>query len=412
MGYINSFFYEFRNTYTVDDRLITILFASIFLPWPITVISIVGGMVYILIKSDFIETLKRVSMAKVLMIFAIYLFIISIVHANYLGAALSIGMQAMFINVIHYRRYIHKDLFEQLLDIAILLSVLALVVAIVEQLYYVSLFDGMQFLDIQNKPQYRVHLYFYNANYYAMMILFVESFCIYKFFKIKTLAFRCYYAGIGVLNLFALYLTGGRIAWLCLACCVLVMLVVNKWYKLFTLSIFAGVGACGLLALKPTLLPRLAARGLALERRKQIWQTAILMIQDSWLFGRGPLAYYHMYGAYTKEYIATYGLRSFKQYKLGISSQHAHTMFLEPLVSFGVVGTLIFAVYLLSEIKRCFLLLIKKVDHTLASLLLGVVTITITFCIIDFPIFWVQTGFVFLLLLGSSDMYLKELKQC
>lgn len=412
MGYIKSFIYEFQNTYTVDDRLITILFASIFLPWPITALWIIIGTIYILNRSDFMETLKRVPFSKVLIVFSLYLLVISILNANWLGAALSVGMLAMFINVIHYRRYIHKDLFEQLLDIAIILSLLAVVVAIAEQIHYMNMFDHMGFLDIQNKPQYRVHLYFFNANYYAMMILFIENFCIYKFFKIEKLFFRCYYTGIGMINLFALYLTGGRIAWLCLACMVLVMLLVNGWYKLFGLSIFAGCGALALLALKPKLLPRLAARGLAIERRKQIWQTAILIIQDSWLLGRGPLTYYNVYNSYTKQYIATYGMKSFKQYKLGISSQHAHTMFLEPLVSFGVVGTIMFLVYLYFEVKYIIQLLTKKIDHSLAALLFGILIMTIAFCVIDFPIFWIQTGFVFLLLLGSSDMYMKELKSC
>lgn len=412
MGYIKSFIYEFNNTYTVDDRLITILFASIFLPWPFTVLSMISGMLYILIKSDFMETIRRISFSKVLIAFSVYLFVISLLNSNWIGAGLSLGMFAMFVNVIHYRRYIHKDLFEQIIDIAIILSVVAIIVSIFEQLYYTSIIDGMGFFDIQNKPQFRVHLYFFNANYYAMMILFIESFCIYKFFKIDKIKFRLYYAGMGILNLFALYLTGGRIAWLCLACCVLVMLAVNKWYKLFGLSIFAGAGSVGLLALKPNLLPRLAAKGLAIERRKQIWQTAILIIQDSWLFGRGPLTYYNVYGSYTKEYIATYGMESFKQYKLGISSQHAHTMFLEPLVSFGLIGTIMLAIYLFMELKTIFKLMSKKIDLTLAALLFGAITIVITFCLIDFPIFWIQTGFVFLLLLGSADIYSKELKSC
>ena len=409
MGYIRSFLYEFRNTYTVDDRLITILFASIFLPWEISVGVIVLGMLYILIKSNFMETLKRIPFAKVLMLFSLYLMVTSTLNSNWLGLGLSFGMAALFINVIHYRRYIHRDLFEQIIDIAILLSVIGVAVAVVEQFHYMSLFDGMGFLDVQNKPQFRVHTFYYNANYYAMMLLFIECMCIYKFFRITKLTFRFYYMAIGCLNLFALYLTGGRIAWLCLALGILVMLVVNRWYKLFGFTIFAGAGAVGLLSLKPDLLPRLASQGLAIGRRTKIWETAGLIIQDSWLFGRGPLTYYNVYDSYTSEYISTYGMESLKQYKLGISSQHAHSMFIEPIVSFGVVGTIIISIYLFSQIRAMFRLLCKKIDRTLASLMFGFITVTIAFCVIDFPIFWVQTGMLFLLMLGSMDIYRKEL---
>ncbi len=412
MGYVRSFLYEFKNTYTVDDRLITILFASIFLPWEISVGVVLLGMVYILVKSNFVETLKRITGAKALMLFSLYLMITSTLSGNWLGLLLSFGLGAMFINVIHYRRYIYRDLFEQILDIAIILSVVAVVVAVVEQFHYMSLFEGMGFLDIQNKPQFRVHTFYFNANYYAMMLLFIECMCVYKFFRISKLSFRFYYAGIGCLNLFALYLTGGRIAWLCLALGVLAMLLVNRWYKLFGCTIFAGIGAVGLLSLKPNLLPRLASQGLAIGRRTKIWETAVLIIQDSWLFGRGPLTYYNVYDSYTKEYIATYGMESLKQYKLGISSQHAHTIFLEPLVSFGIVGTIIFLVFLFSQLRILIRLLTKKIDRTLASLMFGFLMVTIAFCIIDFPIFWVQTGMVFLFVFGGMDMYRKELSVC
>lgn len=408
MGYLKTFLYEFRNTYTVDDRLITIIFASLFLPWPITGTVLALGAIYILVKSDLMETIRRIPRSRILILFSIYLLIVSLLNQNWLGALLSVGMFCMFAITLHYRRYIHKDLFSQLLDIAIIMSVICVVIAILEQFHYMSIIDGMGFLDIQNKPIYRVHTFFFNANYYAMMILFVECMCVYKFFMMNELKWRCYYTLMGVLNLFALYLTGGRIAWLCLALAIVVMLFVNRWFKTLGATIVAGAGAIGVLALKPGLLPRLAAKGFAIERRRQIWQTAILIIQDSWLFGRGPLTYFNVYGSYKAEYIATYGLKSFKQYKLGISSQHAHTMFLEPIVSFGVIGTLMFAVYLFSQAKYVLYLATKKIDYTLAALLIGVTVGTLAFCIIDFPIFWIQTGPLFLLLMGTTDIYKKE----
>ena len=85
MGYLRSFLYEFRNTYTVDDRLITLLFASIFLPWQLCVVAIVLGMLYILIKSDFIESVKQIPFSKVLLLFALYLLVVSLLNSNWLN---------------------------------------------------------------------------------------------------------------------------------------------------------------------------------------------------------------------------------------------------------------------------------------------------------------------------------------
>lgn len=410
MGYIRSFLYEFGNTYTDEDRLITLLFASIFMPYIISAVVMLGATVYILWKNDIKELLARVKGAKLLMAFGGYLFVVSLLYQNWLGALLSVGMLALFVDVIYYRRYINKDVFEQAIDIAIILSVAAVVYAIGEQLFYMSQIDGMGFLEIQNKPQFRVHTFYFNANYYAMMILFVECMCIYKFFLIKHLEFRVYYTCVGILNLFALYLTGGRIAWLCLACAVLAMLLLNRWYKLFGGAIVGIAGCVGLLALKPKLLPRLASQGLKIGRRTKIWETAWLIIEDSWLTGRGPLTYYASYQSYTNKYITTYGKASLEQYKLGIASQHAHTMFLEPLVSFGVIGSILLFVYLWMQCHRVVHLFTKHKDYALGALIVGVIVVTITFCIIDFPVFWIQTGAFVLLMLGSADMFHKEVR--
>lgn len=410
MGYIKSFLYEFKNIYTVDDRLITIMFASIFLPWFVSAIAVIGGAIYVLTCSNFIETVKRIKASKILLAFVVYLFIVSLWYRNWIGLGITVGMFCMFVLVLHYRRYVHKEIFEQVVDIMIILSIVSVVYSVGEQFYYMSQVEGMSFFDIQNKPKWRVHAFFFNANYYAMMILYIEVMCIYKFFKIKYIQWKAYYIVMGVLNLFALYLTGGRIAWLCLALAVLSMVLFNKWFKTFITMIVGCGGVVGLLAMKPDLLPRLASQGLAIGRRTKIWETARLILQDSWMFGRGPLTYYHSYESYTQEYINIYGMASLKQYKLGIASQHAHSMFIEPIVSFGVVGTILISWYLLSQCKRMVMLFVRKVDYTLGSLLVGVLVCTISFCVIDFPIFWLQTGFLFLLLMGTSDMYAREIK--
>lgn len=410
MGYIKSFIYEFNNTYTVDDRVITILFSAIFLPWQLAIVITLGVTLFLLVKTDFIATFKRVAYAKVLLLFALYLFVVSLINHDWMSALSSIAAVMMFVNIIHFREFIHRDLFEQLLDIAIILSLFAVAYGIVEQFHYMSIVDGMGFFDIQNKPIYRVHTFYNNANYYAYTILLIEAMCVYKFFRIEDLRFRVYYIGAGIFNLFALFLTGGRIAWLALAGGVVVMLFVNRWYKLFATAIVGVGGVCGLLALKPGLLPRLAQRGFKIERRLQIWRTAKLMIEDSWLLGKGPMGYLTNYASYQEEYIATYGLKSFRQYKLGISANHAHSIFLEPILSYGIVGCVIICLYLGYEIKQMVALAYHKIDPTLASLLIGTLVMTFLFSLMDFPLYWVQSGYLLLLLFGSSDMYRHELK--
>lgn len=412
MKNVRSLMETIKTTYTFDEKMILLVFTSLFMPWwyAMAVISVCA--LYIFVKTDFMRMIKEVKGGSLLIGISLYCVLTSILNGNWYGLAVSIFMVFMFILTLHYRKHINSKVFQLILDIAIVLSLVSVVYGIFEQFYYMSQIDGMGFLDIQNKPQYRVHTFYYNANYYALVILFIECMCIYKFFINENLKLRIYYTLAGVANLFAMFLTGGRIAWLGLAVGVITMVFVNRWWKTLGAVIVAGCGAVGVLALKPGLIPRLASRGFKLERRKQIWQAAWLMIQDHGLFGGGPMAYYSWYEGYKDLYIETYGLKSFKQYKLGISAPHSHTMFLEPFISFGIVGTILILGYLCMEGKKILSLITKKIDYTLASFIIGCTMVTLSFCIMDFPILWHQTGFLLLMVLGSADIYREEIESC
>lgn len=409
MRLLQSFFYDFKNVFTIDDKGIVILAASLFLPYPITVAVVVIMGIYILVKSNFRTTLKSVRRSYLLMLFGIYLLLVSLIFGNYLGALLSVGMILLFIDVIHYRRYIHKEMFDIIIDVMIILSIASVIASIFEQFYYLNTVEKMTgFFDIQNKPEHRVHAFFFNANYYSMMIVFVEMFCVYRFMTVNKLQKRLLYTAAGLVNLFALFLTGGRIAWLCMALGLLVMIVTNKWYKTFIAACLGIGGGVAILATKPGLIPRLASKGLDLGRRARIYEAAGMMIEDTWLFGHGPLTYFNLYDGYYDDYVARYGSEQLN--KLGISAPHSHSMFLEPWVSFGVIGTAIIGWYLVSQMRRVFRLFTRGSDRAVGSLILGCVVMTLAFCIIDFPIFWVQTGGLFLILLGSTEMFKKDVE--
>ncbi|TDW14534.1 O-antigen ligase [Breznakia blatticola] len=410
MGHIRSFLYDFRHIYTLEDKLIVIMCASLFLPYVVTIATVIGIAIYVLVRKKMPVIMKSVKRANLLFMFAIYLFVVSLLFQNYLGALLSVGMGAIFINVVYFRKYIHRSLLEIVINVMIVLSIISVVYAIGENIYYMNNVDAMHgFFDIQNKPEHRVHTFFFNANYYAMMLVFSSTFCVHQFMFTRPTSRRIFYVIAGVINLFGIFLTGGRIAWLCLAIALLGMLLVAKWYKTFIVSI-AGIGAAlGLLALKPGLLPRIASQGLSIGRRLHIWQTASLMVKDTWIFGKGPLTYYHFYPNYYDAYVNKWGSSHLSK-RLGISAPHTHSMFIEPFISFGLIGTIFIGGYILSQVKRYIRMIARRIDASTATLITGVLLSTIAFCIIDFPVFWVQTGTLFLLILGCSEMNKKELE--
>ncbi|MFV0381126.1 MAG: O-antigen ligase family protein [Breznakia sp.] len=408
MSWIKQLLYDIKDRHTSAENIITCIAISLFLPYPITCGILVVSSLYILIKSDFKTVLKSVYGAKILLLFGVYLFIVSLCFQNYIGALASVVMLSIFVCIIHIRKYMHKQLFVKLVDIMIVLSLVSVVVSVFEQLYYVSQVDAMRgFFDIQNKPQYRVHLFYLNANYYALMVLYAVCFCVYRFMDDSDIRHRLFYVICGIANLFALFLTGGRIAWLCLAVGLLVMVFMKKWYRLFAATIVAVFASVGLLFLKPQLIPRLAQKGLALGRREKIYRSAILMLQQNYIFGRGPLTYYNQWPDYVDSYKAIYGAKGWG--KLGISAPHAHSFLLEPLLSFGIVGVVMLCGYLFTQIKSLYALLKSGIDSSLMALIFGFIIVTFSFCIIDFPIYWIQTATLFLMVLGACDIYRKEL---
>ena len=402
MQVFSKFLNDFKNKYTIDDKLIVILAVSLFSHYIITGIVIMAIALFALFKRDLIGIMKNMNSAYALLGFAIYLLIISIINQNWLGALISIGMFLVFVTIIYYRQYIHKQLFETILNLMIIMSIVCVTISIFEQLYFVTILDtSNNFFDISNRPMERVHVWFFNANYYAMMILFAEAFCVYKMIDKKKN--RKLYILAALANLLSLFLTGSRLVWLCLFLTWLVMFIVS-WKKPAIIATLAfGVATIASTLLKLPLIPRLLEYGISLGRRKIIYDAAFIMMKDTWLFGQGPLTYFYRNKNYLDDYIAKYGTENLG--KLGISSQHVHSMFLEPLISFGVVGSTFLAIYLFAQFRRIWHIYEYKIDRSLITLIIGSVVAVISANTIDFTIFWIQTGPLFLLILGSVDIY-------
>jgi len=211
---------------------------------------------------------------------------------------------------------------------------------------------------------------------------------------------------IALLNILPLYLTGSRVIWVGLFLTWLSMFAVSgkKPAIIATLS-FGGLTVVSTL-LEIPIIPRLLEFGTSLDRREVIFNTAFIMMRDTWLFGQGPLTYLHIHPEYLDDYIARFGVHTLN--RLGIETQHTHSMFIEPFVSFGVIGTSFFGIYMFAQFRRIWHLYKTKLNRSLVTLIVGSIFAVVSANIIDFSIFWVQTGTLFLLILGSSDMYRKQ----
>ena len=114
-----------------------------------------------------------------------------------------------------------------------------------------------------------------------------------------------------------------------------------------------------------------------MDVRIGIWQTAVQQFKVNPLLGHGPLTYMQVYPQFN-----------------GIATQHAHNIFLDALINFGILGVVPLIIFIVNRLKEAFRLCdIRK------ALVLALTVIVMIHGLLDATIFWSQTSFLYLSLL-------------
>ena len=376
---------------TKDEQVIFLVVASIFLPFYITAIVLIAALIYLAAQKKLVPAIKQVPQSKFAIGFCILAMVVSLLYQNYVGLLCSIGMLLLLFFVFFFRTVITKPFFEFLLNTCCVMSCVCVVFGFLE---YVEIAQRMDFpvwsFQVNSRPDDRVHVGFFNANYYAMMLEFIILICIYKITNTHVFKHALIYVGIILGNMLMLYLTGCRTAWIPFLLTVPLMFFMTRRYGYLALA-FGAMGAGGLTLF---CFPSLFQRMMIVEdffKRTKIWVVALKGIKAHPLFGEGPLTYMHIYEAYH-----------------GHPTQHAHNVFLDPLLSHGLVGVIIFGVYIVSNVKEVIRLYTRNLDIRLCALITGFILTVLIHGLLDYTIFWIQTGLLFLLILSSSSIYFNK----
>lgn len=94
----------------------------------------------------------------------------------------------------------------------------------------------------------------------------------------------------------------------------------------------------------------------------------------------------------------------FKQYG-GHVTQHAHSVYLDPILSFGVVGVATLVPYMFDNCKRLFKVYQEKLNLRYVALVISCIAVILLHGVLDYTIFWVHTGMLFLLIASSFEMF-------
>lgn len=386
---INKFLHRKLDGYDLEEYMIMFVVSCIYLPYYCSLIAILIVLLYLMFKGKLLPLIKQYPKSKYVLILCALSFGVSIYHKNYLGAICAIGIFLVFLFILFYRSKITSRLFELIVDASCIVSLFCFVWALMEYYSIIQSLDYEKFnLDIADDPYYRVNSTFFNANYYAMMIEFLILMCVYKMMNARTIRRIVFYIVTIACNLLGLYLSGCRTAWVPFIVTIPIMFLLNNHRRFFisTMLVIGAGGLCFLLA--PDLFPRSDSFGLYFSGRMDIWQAAIKGIVEHPLLGQGPLTYFHTYQLYG-----------------GPPTQHAHSVYLDPFLSFGVIGVVLAGMYFYQNGQEIWHLYSQKFNIRLFSLILAFILTVLIHGLLDYTIFWVQTAQIFLLVLSASSIY-------
>lgn len=386
-----------KKHFTHYQRYIIVAILSMFLPFYMCGAVLIFLTIRLLMKGEIQEAYRKIPRSQFILYFCILICAVSLLYQNYYGAICSVGILVIFSFVLYYRIHIDRKLFEFITNLIVVLSVFAAIYGLIEYMNVLNKI-GIDYFEliIFNKPKDRINSVFFNANYYAMMIEFFVCITFYKILRIKNIKKEYkkffYYSCVIVLNLFLLVLTACRTAWPALAGGILVMLIIDKHYK--TCSSVFGVVVASIIyfIFNPSKFPRVDNIVSYFFKRQDIWKVALANIKTHPLFGEGPMTYMHVYKLYD-----------------GHPTQHAHNIFLDPLLCFGIVGISTLVPYVLDNIKRLYRLWKYKIDKTLVALIVSFTVMILIHGMLDYTVFFVQTGFLYLLIASSFDVYKEDL---
>ena len=377
--------------FNLDEKMILLATLFLFLPYQIASIGIACILVQALCRHKLVDALKQQTGALFFYSFVGLEFVVTILHANWNG----FGNVWLFVLIglygAYYRKSVTKNCFEKMCDLIVVLSVLAAIYGLY-QFNQISIANGRTFLEfhIFNSPTRRITSTFMNANIYAMVIDFVCVICMYRFVKNENILYRIFYFIVALFNFFVLYLTGSRTALLPFVVIFPIFLYCIRWKKLFITSIVLELCVCGLVFLKPNLIPRISDMSTFASRIK-IWKTAFLCSSMHPFFGWGPQTY-----------------KQFYPLVHGHKAPHAHNIYIDSILSYGIMGTLILLAYIFLLNKEIFTSNTRKENPALFGMMMCFIAIVLIYGLLDCTLNIVATGMLCFIILNSACMYLEK----
>lgn len=361
---------------------------SIFLPFYLFVVVFCLYIISLIFTGDMKSILQKMGEHPMLLLFLGYSTVISILAQNWMGLVASVGMFLFTIFFLHYQSILSHKFFRLILQLVLFGSVLSAAFASLEHFQIVKKFN-YAFLspNMQVWHQNRAEVTFFNPNYYGIICCFCIMIAFYLFTTTKLNWLKVFCVIAGFVNLFGLNFTQNRTAFpAIIAGAIIYLFTTIKNWKAFWLSI--GVFAIGLSFLfSSDLGVRMGTLDSSMEERISIWDAGMALFKQNPFWGEGPLTYMHSYPRINAPY-----------------HEHAHSLYIDTILSYGIVGTILLVLSSVAPVRLMMDMSQESGKRPIIGLYLSFLTVVAVHGIFDLALFWIQSGFIFLLVMCSIPL--------
>ncbi|NIB83467.1 O-antigen ligase family protein [Streptococcus pseudopneumoniae] len=361
---------------------------SIFLPFYLFVVVFCLYIISLIFTGDMKSILQKMGEHPMLLLFLGYSTVISILAQNWMGLVASVGMFLFTILFLQYQSILSHKFFRLILQLVLFGSVLSAAFASLEHFQIVKKFN-YAFLspNMQVWHQNRAEVTFFNPNYYGIICCFCIMIAFYLFTTTKLNWLKVFCVIAGFVNLFGLNFTQNRTAFpAIIAGAIIYLFTTIKNWKAFWLSI--GVFAIGLSFLfSSDLGVRMGTLDSSMEERISIWDAGMALFKQNPFWGEGPLTYMHSYPRIHAPY-----------------HEHAHSLYIDTILSYGIVGTILLVLSSVAPVRLMMDMSQESGKRPIIGLYLSFLTVVAVHGIFDLALFWIQSGFIFLLVMCSVPL--------
>ena len=371
-----------------QEGLLLGVILSIFLPFYLFVIIFISYLLWLVYTGEMKGILKRLSQHPVLLFFIAYSTAISLLAQNVMGVVSSVAMFLFAIFFYYYQAQLTPKFFRLTIEGILASSVLAAVFAALEHFQIVKKFD-YTFLSprMQVWHQNRAEVAFFNPNYYGIICCFCIMIGFYLISTTKLRWLRIFSMIAIFANLFGLNFTQNRTAFpaIIFGAIIYLFTTIKNW-RAFWLSI--GVFGVGLAFLfSSDLGVRMGTLDSSMEERVSIWNAGMALFKQNPFWGEGPLTYMHSFPRIGAPY-----------------HEHAHSIYIDTILSYGVVGTVLLGIASATPIRMLIDMSQVPSKRPILGLYLSFLTVVAVHGIFDLALFWIQSSFIFLLVMCSLPL--------